>query len=112
MNEPTDIMKEITQGLPQIDESLGLPILEFDYERYRKETDKYNIPEEQAKELLSNLFYIIHTLVDIDLGLDITQILNFDEIEKTGQDSGNALLLEQSKASFNEAAHTTIKKED
>ncbi len=112
MNEPRDIMKEITKGLTQIDESFGLPTLEFDYERYRKETNKYNIPEEQAKELLSNLFYIIHTLVDIDMGLDITQILNFDKLEKIGQDSGNTLLLEQGKTSFNEAAHITIKKED
>jgi len=93
-------------------------MMEFDYEVYRDEMSKYNIPEEEAKELLSALFYIIHTLVDIDMGLDITQMFNIKKREKTSQDSGNkilsedTLLLEPSKTSFNEAAQTTINKED
>lgn len=58
----TIIIDEIDQDIRQSEEGLGLPMMEFDFERYRKETDKYNIPEEQAKELLSALFYIIHTL--------------------------------------------------
>lgn len=113
MTETRDIMKELAQNLPQIDESLGLPTLEFDYELYRNEMNDYDVSEEQAKEFLSTLFYIIHTIVDINLGLDITQMFNSDLLEKTSQDSGNTLpskntiLLKQSTPSFNEAAHTT-----
>ena len=115
MTETRDIMKELAQNLPETDESLGLPTLDFDYERYRNEMDKYDVSEEQAKEFLSTLFYIIHTIVDIDMGLDITQMLNLDLLENTGQDSGNRLpsintLIEQSTLSFNEAAHTTTNK--
>ena len=114
----TDIIDEVDPNSHQSEASLGLPMMEFDYEVYRDEMSKYDIPEEQAKELLSALFYIIHTLVDIDMGLDITQVFNIEQSEKTGQDSGNTLLsedtllLEPSKTSFNEAAQTIINKED
>ena len=112
MTETRDIMKEIAQNQTETDDGLGLPTLEFDYELYRHEMDKYDVSEEQAKEFLSTLFYIIHTIVDIDMGLDITQMFNLDQLEKTGQDSGNTLSLEQSASSFNEAAHTTATKQE
>ena len=112
MTETRDIMKELAQNLPETDDGLGLPTLEFDYELYRNEMDKYDVSEEQAKEFLSTLFYIIHTIVDIDMGLDITQMLNLDLLEKASQDSGNTLSLEQSASSFNEAAHTTATKQE
>ena len=113
----TDILDEVDQNIQQSEASLGLPMMEFDYEVYRDEMSKYDITEEQAKELLSALFYIIHTLVDIDMGLDITQMFNIEPSEKTGQDSGNTilskdtLLLKPSKTSFNEAAQTTDKED-
>lgn len=112
MTETKDIMKELAKNLPQLDESLGLPTLEFDYELYRNEMDGYDVSEEQAKEFLSTLFYIIHTIVDINLGLDITQMFNSDLLEKAGQDSGNTLpsnntLLAQGRTSFNEIALLT-----
>ena len=116
MTETRDIMKELGQNLPQTDENFGLPTLEFDYELYRNEMDEYDVSEEQAKEFLSTLFYIIHTIVDINLGLDITQMLNLDQLENTGHDSDNKLpsinsLLEQKTASFNEAAQITTKED-
>lgn len=50
------------------------------------------------------------------MGLDITQILNFDQLNKTGQDSGNKVLSKntskQSKVNFNQAAYTTTNEED
>ena len=113
----TDFINEINQHIHQSEEVLELPMMEFDYEVYRDEMSKHDIPEEQAKELLSALFYIIHTLVDIDMGLDITQMFNIEPSEITGQDSGNTilsentLLLEPSKTSFNEAAQTTDKED-
>jgi hypothetical protein len=112
MTEPRDIMKELAQNPPETDDGLGLPTLEFNYERYRKEIDKFDVTDEQAKEFLSTLFYIVHTLVDIDMGLDVTQMFNQGLLEKPSQDSGNTILLEQSVTSFNEAAHTTTNKQE
>ncbi len=112
MTDITDITDTNESQLIDIEQNQALPTLEFNPDDYRGALEGLDITDEQANEFLAILFNIIHTLVDIGLGLDIVQMFDLDNIEKTGHDSGNTLLLEQGKTSFNEAADTTANKQE
>lgn len=46
--------------------------LEIDFEKYLEFTHKFNMDEEQQRELIATLWLIIMTQVDIEFGIDST----------------------------------------
>lgn len=46
--------------------------LEIDFEKYLEFTQKFNMDEEQQRELIATLYLIMMTYVDIEFGIDST----------------------------------------
>ena len=82
----------------------AFPTLKLEPEKYREHLDGLEITDEQAEELLQILWTIMHTMVDIGMGLDSIQTLFATLAENTGQDSGKDSTIEKKKKSFNETA--------
>jgi len=66
--------------------------------------------DEQAAEFLQVLWDIMHSMVDMGMGLDDIQMFLPLGDENTGQDSGKDSTMKDSKNLFNEAATTPQKK--
>lgn len=48
--------------------------LEIDFEKYLEFTQKFNMDEEQQRELIATLWLIMMTQIDIEFGIDSTSL--------------------------------------
>lgn len=82
--------------------------LEFEPDNYRHHLDEFDLTQEQQNELLSSLWTIMSTLVDIGWGVDTVQILLPDIFTEVAPDS-EKLLESQGASEFDQAADTQEK---
>ncbi len=67
------------------------PKLDFNPDEYLHHLDGVEITDEEAEQLLTALWHIMHTFVDIGWGLDSVQMFLPDIFEKASPDSDNSL---------------------
>ena len=79
--------------------------LEFEPDDYRHHVDEFDLTEDQQNELLTSLWTIMSTLVDIGWGVDTVQILLPDLFAEVAPDS-EKLLESQDVLEFDQAANT------
>ena len=85
--------------------------LKFEPDDYRHHVDEFDLTEEQQNELLTSLWTIMSTLVDIGWGVDTVQILLPDLFTEVAPDS-EKLLESQDAPKFNQAIDTQEKGEE
>ena len=95
---------------PNTEDDQAFPTLALDPEKYRHYLNDLEITDEQAAEFLQVLWNIMHSMVDMGMGLDNIQMLLPLDAQNTGQDSGKDSTIEDRKNSFNETATTAKKK--
>ena len=78
--------------------------LEFKPDNYRHHVDEFDLTEEQKNELLTSLWTIMSTLVDIGWGVDTVQILLPDMFAEVAPDS-EKLLESQGAPEFDQAVN-------
>ena len=84
--------------------------LKFEPDDYRHHVEEFDLTKEQQNELLTSLWMIMSTLVDIGWGVDTVQILLPDMFAEVAPDS-EKLLESQDAPEFNQAAGTHEKGE-
>ena len=68
-------------------DGLGYPDMTLDIEKYRPYLAEIEVSEDQAEEFLQILWNMMHTMVNLGLGLDGIQTFLKECEEKAGQDS-------------------------
>ncbi len=88
----------------------AFPTLALDPDKYRQDLNDSEVTDEQAAEYLQVLWDIMHSMVDMGMGLDDIQMFLPLGVKNTGQDSGKDSTMKDSINLFNEAATTPQKK--
>ncbi|PTN12485.1 hypothetical protein [Nitrosomonas aestuarii] len=79
--------------------------LKLEPDAYRHHLDEFDLTQDQQNELLSSLWAIMSTMVDIGWGVDTVQILLPDIYAEVAPDS-EKLLESQDAPEFDQAADT------
>jgi hypothetical protein len=88
----------------------ALPTLLFDPENYIAHLKHLDVTDEQANAFLSSLWHIMHSMVDMGMGLNSIQFFAPPEADKPMIVSAADLQSTQGTASFNGAATPSHKK--
>lgn len=89
----------------------AFPTLALDPDKYRQDLNGLEADDEQVAEFLQVLWNIMHSMVDMGMGLDDIQMFLPLGVENTGQDSGKDSTMKDSKNLLNEAVTTSQKKD-
>ncbi|GJL75967.1 hypothetical protein [Nitrosomonas sp.] len=85
--------------------------LKFEPDDYRHHVEEFDLTKEQQDELLTSLWTIMNTLVDIGWGVDTVQILLPDLFAEVAPDS-EKLLESDNAPEFNHVMDTQEKSEE
>jgi hypothetical protein len=78
-------MKEDKDVIAHSDHTQAFPHIELDISDYIDDLEEMDLTEDQARELLSILWQMMSTCVDIGWGVDTVQMFLPELFEKAGQ---------------------------
>ncbi len=111
MKKPDDIKDERDGNAPEFPSGQAFPTLKLNPDDYREDIAEFELTREQEDELLSTLWNMMRTFVDIGWGVDTVQLFLPDLFEKAGQDPGKLLQQKETKT-LNQAASKSIAGKD
>lgn len=85
----------------------GYPSIEFDGDKYRSDISEFDLPDEQANQVLKALWDMMVMMVDLGWGVDSVHMLFPDLFENAGSDSGKSVK-ENITKKFNPAVIETL----